>query len=397
MVLCFGVHPCEALTVEGLPEWLTMYAVRGLSAVWDEIPPMAEGERLETLSLVARRLFTGYRVEVRRLEGGEPRVFFEAQDLVPWEVRLISPDLRPPVSSWFASDAAGVSEKVRNFLEGLPVDALLWADSALRDQVAETAGRCLPGWNFSLLVRLENGKGILQLSFRPDQPLVLAVTPSISSSTLPVMFQSDLSAKLIPGLSPIIGLPVLWIDHHRRDVELLARNFLEDRNAVSNTRSRVGVDFIPGQMSRVEADVDSERLIFQLWMAVYAGIEGRYPEAGLLLGWNTKQVTGIDLELYGEAILDIGTPEVTGRLGGRVFLGKNFRAGIEVEYPDQDPWYRVWWGPGRIGRPYAWWRWSPGHGSNAALGYRVSESISIEIHYDNRYGDELGLRGILLL
>jgi hypothetical protein len=387
---------CEALTVEGLPEWLAVYAGRGLSAVWDEIPPMGENERFETLLLVARRLFTGYRASVRRSETG-PRVLFEAEAPVLWEVRLVSPDLRPPVSSWFAGDVAGMGAEVGALLEGLPVDALLWADAALHDQVAKIAGRRLPGWNFSLLVRLEDEKGILQLSFRPDQPLVLAVTPSIYSSTLPVMFQADLSAKLVPGLSPIIGLPVPWIDRHRRDVELLARDFLEDRNAVANTRSRVEVAFIPDQISRVEAAVDSERLIFQLWVAAYAGVRERYPEVGLLLGWNAKQVLGIDLELYSETILDVGELGVTSRLGGRVFLGKNFRAGIEMEWPEQEPWYRIWWGTGRVGGPYAWWRWSPGHGHNAALGYRVSESISIELHYDDRYGDALGLRGILLL
>jgi hypothetical protein len=405
--LFFGVFlsvasPCDALAVEGLPEWVVPYAMRGLSAVWDEIPPTGGGDRFETLALVARRLFAGYRVTVQRLPTGDgPRVLFEAQNPSLWEVRLTTPDLRPPVSSWFARDVGDMGGEIGLLIEALPVDALSWADAALHEQVGRIVERRLPGWKFSLLVRLEREeegeKGILQLSFRPDQPLVLAITPSIYSSTLPVMLQSDLSARLVPGLSPIIGLPVSWIAGHHRDVEALAQEFLEERNAISNTRSRVEIAFVPDQISRVEGTVNSERFIFQVWLSAYAGIKGRYPEAGLLLGWNTKQFSGVDLEFYSETILDLGELEATSRLGGRFPIGKNIHAGIEVEWPQQEFWYRIWWSAERIRRPYAWWRWSPGYGHNAALGYRVNEYISVEVHYDNRYRDKLGLKGILLL
>lgn len=396
--LFFSPGAAAAMTTEGLPPWLESHVLRGLTAVWQEIP--AGPDRFETLALVARRLFAGYHVTVLPGavgRGGDPRVIFTAQTTIPWSVALVLPELRAPVTSWFARDSAGMGGEIEHLLDGLPTEALSWADSALHDQVDAIVRHRLPGWDFSLLVRLEEGHGVLQISFRPRQPLVLAVTPSIFSSTLPVMFQSDLSAKLISGLSPIIGLPVGWIDLHRQDVELLARNFLEDRNAVSNTRSRVEVEFVPDQVSRVDATVNSERLIFQIWLAAYAGIEGRYPEAGLLLGWNTRRYTGIDLELYSETIMDLGDFGLTSRLGGRVPLWKNFRVGLEVEWPEQEIWYRVWWDSNRVRRLYAWWCYSSEYGNNAALGYRLNEHISIEIHYDNRYEDKIGLRGILQL
>ena len=386
------------MTVEGLPGWLESHVLRGLTAVWREIP--AGSERFETLALVARRLFTGFDVAVLPAVtgiAGEPRVVFTARGAIPWSALVVVPELRAPVSSWFARDVAGMDGEVALLLDGLPAEALSWADSALHEQVEAIAGRRLSGWDFSLLIRLEDGRGVLQVSFRPRQPLVLAVTPSIFSSTLPVMFQADLTAKLISGLSPVIGLPVSWIAAHRQDVERLAQEFLEDRNAVSNTRSRVEVGFVPDQISRVDATVNSERFIFQLWLAGYVGIEGRYPEAGLLLGWNTRRLTGVDLELYSETIMDLGDFGLTTRLGGSLPLWKNFRVGLEVEWPEQEIWYRAWWSSNRIRRPYAWWRYNSEYGHNAALGYRINEHISIEIHYDNRYEDKIGLRGILQL
>jgi hypothetical protein len=262
--------------------------------------------------------------------------------------------------------------------------------------------RRLPGWDFSLLVKLDAGGDVLQVSFQSRQPLVLAVTPSVFSSTLPVMFQSDLTAKLLPGLSPIIGTPVAWIARHRGDVEFFAKELLEDRNAVSNTRSEVGVDFLPDQVSKVNAVVNSESLIFQIRLTALAGVEGRYPEAEVLAGWNTRRATGVDLELYSETIVDVGNFGLTNRLGFRFPLTRRpragmLRAGVEMEWPSQDAWYRVWWDSQKLRRPYVWWRYNSEYGHNAALGYRLDEHISIEIHYDGRYKDTIGLRGILLL
>jgi len=389
----------EALSVKGTPPWLEAHVMRGLSAVWNEIPP--NQARFDTLALVARRLFSGYEVTVEQ-KGGAPAVVFNALSPARWNVLLVPPELRAPTDSWFVRDTAGMADEIAALLEGLPIGALAWADSALKGQVEDITERRLPGWGVSLLARIEisdgeNDSSALQVTFHPRQPLVLAITPSIFSSTLPVMFQSDLKARLIPGMSPIIGLPVEWVNMHRSEVELLAQEFLEDRNAVLHTRSKVEVAFVPGQVSTVDAAVNSERLIFQMWFAAYAGIEERHPEAGILAGWNTRHLTGLDLEVYNEAIFDISELKFTNRVGLRFRVLDNLQAGLEMEWPGQDVWYRALWSPARVRRPYAWWRYSPVHGHNAALGYRINEYLSIELHFDERYEDKIGLRGILLL
>ncbi|MDR2179322.1 MAG: hypothetical protein LBP21_03345 [Synergistaceae bacterium] len=394
--LFFDVCSAAAMVVQGVPQWLEPHVLRGLSAVWDEVPAGEEPVRLETLSVVARQLFPGYRVTVQKKDGA-PYVLFEAHNPVKWKTSLVAPELRSPISSWFGRDVSNLGGEIAPLLENLPLDALPWVDSALKDRIGELIGRRLPGWDFALLVRVAEDTPVLQISFRGRQPLVLAVAPSIFSSTLPVMFQSDLRAKLLSGLSPIIGLPVEWIASHRADVELLAQDFLEDRNAVSNTRSKVEVAFVPGQVSKVDSTVDSERFIVQIWLAGYAGIEGRYPEMGILLGWNTKQWTGIGLEFYNETIMDVGDFGLSNRLGLRFPLWSKFRVGVELEWPEQEVWYRAWWDSERVRRFYSWWRYSVEYGHNAAIGYRINEHVSVEVHYDGRYNEKVGLRGILLL
>jgi len=399
--------PCVALTVSGLPDWLEPPVLRSLEAVWGEIPD-APGvvDRTGTLSVVAARLFAGYRVVVSPGPDG-PAVSFEREETPHWSVRVSLPELREPVLEWFGSDIRGLDGEVASLLAALPSEALSWADVALKRRIGEILERRLPGWDFSAQVTLEGKEeemeAVLTLSFRPRQPLVLAITPSLYSATMPVMFQSDLEAKLVPGLSPLIALPVEWVARHRDRVEALAREFLEDRNSVSNLRARVKVTFVPGPVSRMDALVDSDRLLFQVWVAAYAGIEGRYPEAGLFLGWNTAHLTGVDLELYGEAVVDLEDFGLTRRLGVRFRPLGDLRVGMEVEWPEERWFYRVLWDPRRVRRPYFWWRHAPGWGHEASLGYRFNEHLSVEIHYSGgcedrgEKGKKLGLRGVLSL
>lgn len=387
--------PGSALTLSGLPEWLEPSVLKSLEAVWREIPEAPNVDRAETLSLVASRLFAGYRVSVAPGSDG-PRVVFEQEKTPRWSVRVSYPELREPVLSWFVSDLRGLDGEVASLLSDLPAEALPWADLSLKKRMGELLEQRLPGWDFSVQAALGNTEAVLTLSFRPRQPLVLAVTPSLYSATMPVMFQSDLEAKLLPGLSPLIALPVEWVAHHRDRVEALAREFLEDRNSVSNLRARVNVSFVPGPVSKMDALVDSDRFLFQVWVAAYAGLEGRYPEAGLFLGWNTEHLTGLDLDLYGEAVVELEDFGVTHRLGVRFRPFGDLRVGMEIEWPEGIWFYRVLWDPHRVRRPYFWWRYAPEWGHEASLGYRFNEHVSVEIHY-NGNDDRIGLKGILSL
>lgn len=386
--------PCPAaLQVSGLPQWLTPPVARSLSAVWEEIPDSSDVDRPGTLALVASRLFAGYEVSVA-LKTGEPVVRFAPLPAARWAVRLTPPELRGGLSDWFRSDLEGMEGEIHALLTPLPREVLSWADGFLRDRIESVVAERLPGWDFSVQIALEPEEGLVTLNFRPRPPLVLAISPSLYSRTMPAMFQSDLEAKLIPGLSPLIGLPVEWVARHRSDVESMARLFLEDRHSVENMRAEVEVAFVPGPVSRLDARVDSDRFYFQVWVAAYAGLEGHYPEAGIFFGWNTAHLTGVNLELYGEAIVDLDDFGLVHRLGARMLLLHDFWAGAEMEWPGEHGFYRLQWGPSRVRRPYLWWRWNPDLGHEAAVGYRVDEHVSIEIYYDGIKEDRLGLRGL---
>ena len=391
--LLMTCSPCYAIRVSGIPEWLEGAVVRSLNAVWSEIPDAPEIDKYATLELVASRLFAGYDVKVRPY-ASEPAIYFSAHDeIIAPEVRITPPELRGMSASWFMNDTAGLSEDICALLEGVPQSALTWADEALRERLGRLVSERLPGWEFSQQIYISPESTMITLTFRPSSRMVLAVRPSIYSRTIPAMFRSDLEAKLLPEFSPLIGLPVEWAEKHQTDIERHAKEFLEDRNTVDNLRADVSINFHADTVSGLEAFVNSEDFMFQVWVAAYAGIEGRYPEAGIFFGFGPNN--RMNPEIYAELIFSLNDFGITRRVGGRFEPFSNFWAGIEMQWPENKYFLRFQYSPVKMRRPYALWRWSPELGAHeAALGYRIDEHVSIELYYDSTGEDKLGIRGM---
>ena len=394
LVLLLAVcAPCHALTVSGVPVWLEGAVTRSLNAVWSEIPNSPGVDREATLQVVAGRLFAGYDVKVNP-DRDKPAVIFLAQgEILRPDVKIIMPELRGMALSWFEQDISGMSEDVSAIAGEIPQSALTWADEALRERLGQVVSERLPGWEFTQQIYISPEDTLITLSFRPSAKMVLAVKPSMYSRTIPAMFRSDLEAKLIPALSPLIGLPVEWTNKHKADIERMAREFLENRNSVENLRADVNVKFRADTVSELEARAESKDFMFQVWVAAYAGIEGRYPEAGTFFAFRPG---GKFLpEFYIELIFSLDEFDITRRLGGRFEVAPHFWAGAEVQWPDNKYFLRLLYDPLKVRRPYVYWRWSPELETHeAALGYRVDEHVSVEIYYNNSDEDKLGIRGM---
>ena len=391
----FFVRPCRAMTVSGIPKWLEPAVIRSLNAVWSEIPEEVNIDREGTLILVASRLFTGYGVEIKNIsDSREPVVFFNASEkIIAPEIKLNSPELRGLALEWFNNDIKGMDGEIFELIKNLPQSAFTWADEALREELGKIVNKKLPGWEFTLQIYISQDSTLINLTFRPSAKMILAVKPSLYSHTIPVMFRSDLEAKLIPAFSPLIGVPVKWAENHRDDIEKFAREFLEDRHAVENLRADVKINFKPDTVSDLEARVDSRDYMFQLWVSAYAGIEGRYPELGAFFGFRPDW--RLHPEVYAEVILALDNFSVTHRWGGRIELLENLWAGVENQWPENKYFFRVQYSPVKIRRPYALWRYSPELGVHeAALGYRIDEHMSLEIYYYSDDEDKIGLKGM---
>lgn len=394
--LLFPPSARAGVKVEGVPPWLRERMERSAETVWSEI---ASGEdagvqrALSLLSMVSERVFTGFSVVEAVRDGQDVLLRLEPGEKIPWVVEIASPQLSPPVSSWFQEDVSGLEKKIAELLPLLPLDALTWADLSLRDAIASIAAAQVPGWTPGLLVKLQDGRRILQISFAPRPPLVLAIVPKVYSSSLPVMLRSDLRENMLRTLAPVVGLPIEWAGANSKRIEALAEGKLLDSNTVGNTRATVEVHFQPGQIAPANAEVESPRYSIRAWVAAYAGSDTKFPEIGLHLGRKFVPFSGLTMELYGEWLLSANDFSLESRWGVRWSPWKHIMAGVEQAYPGSVTWYRLWF-EGGVNAPYAWWRISEDGDHSAGIGYRINGRISLELHYDGRDDEKISLKAI---
>ncbi|GHV53164.1 hypothetical protein FACS1894216_10640 [Synergistales bacterium] len=386
------------MIAEGLPDWLIPSAVRSLSAVYEHMESSASYEtKRRLITVVTDRLLAGYSVQsVLFDENGDLTV--RLTSLLPppeWSVRLVMPKLPDPVSDWFSSDTSGIVSEAESIMSGVPLEALSWGDSDIKSAVEGICGSRLPGWRTSIVVRSASGDdAALEISFVPEQPLVLAVTHNISSASMPVMLHSRLKGDLLKGFSPLIGLPVPWVERHREDVAILAKGIVNGDSVMDYAKTETDATIKTDVISEVDIDVESKRYAAWAWMAAYAGRNINPPEVGIHLGRRAQLLPHWDMELYGELILLTDGWSAEPRLGLRWSPWGDFWAGGEWSGKDETWWLRVSV-DARIHKPYAWMRFGEYGELNGAVGYRINSFMSIEAHYDSRNDDNWSIRAIV--
>jgi hypothetical protein len=388
-----------SVRTEGLNTWLASAAERSLNAVLEHIPKdETDGTKEQLLTVVANRLLLGYSVEAVSFEtNGDMTVRLKASSEKPsWSVAIIRPNLSPPVDGWFDSDTAGITESLLPMMTHVPIEALSWGDADLKRTVEELCEERLPGWRISLIVRGTREGALLEISFVPEQPLALAVTSEIRSSSIPAMLHSGLRDTLLAGFAPTIGLPVLWLERHRDDFSELGKKILKETPLVDKAKAEPEMTIKTGPVTDVQIDLESRRYSAWVWMAVYAGAEDKYPEAGLHFGRRAQIFPHWDMELYTELIMALDDWNVETRLGMRWSPWRNVWLG--GEWSDTGS---AWWAraslDSRQRRPYGWIRYNEDGDANGAVGYRINDFISVELHYDSRNEDPWNVRALVNL
>lgn len=385
-------QPEEAL-VSGMPEWLLPVAERSLSAVVQNVPRgSSEGAVKTVMRKVAERLFSGYEVKDVVVYGNFVRVDFSPSLPVhDWHLELKTPKLNEPTLSWFTGDVKKIREPIFALIENLPLEALSWCDEALKEEIHKVLEPVLPGWEPSLVViPFEDGTK-MSVSFTPVMPLVIAVTPTLTSNSLPTLLNTELKEDLLEGFAPFIGIPVGWAKLHSKDFNGWTEEFLAEKRLVRQTRAAAKANFKAAQVSHVDIRVESSKYTINAWAAVYAGTSDRSAEAGVHLGRKVQIFPHWDMELYGELIMELQNWSTEGRIGLRWSPWGDVWVGGEWSTDDEMWWGRLTIDP-RLHKPYAWLRLREDGEVNAALGWKATEYISFEVHYDSRDSGEWSLR-----
>lgn len=392
LLLAFFRPAAAGVRVQGVPGWLSPAATRSMEAVWREIDPTQDEQtRLAVIKLVSSRLFEGYRVDFAGIDQEGLVLVLEPKSRTAWEIEGGLPSLPAPLSGWLNTDWENAQSRILDLVSGLPLDSLNWADAALRLEIAGIMTETLPGWRGSLLVRVEGEKAILKVGLTPEQPLVLAVTPRTSSTSLPILLHSELKEDLLKGLSPVIGLPVAWLAGHERQLASWTASLMKEESLVEDLKVDVRVSVKPEPVTDLAVRLESRRYTIWAWVAGYAGTSDRFPEAGFHLGRKAQLLPGWDAELYGEGLLFLDDWDFETRLGLRWSPWDRIWLGVERSWPDEATWWRAWFdGPARS--VYGWARVSDDGDLNLGVGYRINENLSIEFHYDDRDSDSSSIR-----
>ncbi len=383
-----------SVIVAGPPDWLADAIKGSIAAVMDEMPSYEIKDQERLLAMVSERIFEGYKVNALHIAGKDD-VFIE---LVPvkiasWKVDVVCPKLSSPCDEWFSLDALGMEEEVLEILWGVPVEALRWADEAFLKEVRKKTSPRLPGWEPHIMVSRKDDSYVVELSFTASQDLVLAIDTHVFSRSLPSFWQYDMREKLLESLTPFIGIPVNWAAKHEKDIERVVNERLRDTRFSSTAKIEIDSQFVPSKIAKANVGVESRRYSFNFWGAAYAGTEDKSTELGLHFGRKAQPLHSWDIELYGEAVVFLDDGDSEERLGLRWSPYKQIWLGAERELEEDKTWYRLWI-EGGLKAFYVWWRYSDEHENNAALGYRFTEHLSLELYIDERDDDEVSIRAV---
>ena len=395
LLLCPVTAYCRTVQVDGLSRWQARLAERSLGAVAEKLP---EGQPDEVTSriikIVSDKLFAGYKTASVTVLYGDISVKLIPEEEPPvWKTAFVMPSLQDPPLEWFRADIKKIEGPVAELMQGIPVASLSWCDAGLMDEIEKILADEMPGWKPALMVISEGEETVLKVSFTPEMPLVLAVSPRFISNSLPLLLHGELKESLMARFVPFIGIPVSWAGTHSGEINKWAETFLEERNIVTGTASVPKASFSAGQISHMDVNIESRYYTVGAWVAVYAGTENRSGELGLHLGRKARIFPHWDMELYGEGIVELQHWDTEGRLGLRWSPWGDVWLGGEWSSRDDMFWGRLSIDP-RLRKPYAWIRIREDGETNTAVGWKATEYISFELHYDSRDPDAWSMRMI---
>ena len=332
---------------------------------------------------IVNRVLIGYTVDDIQIAGSREAVV--DVHIRPWgqTIQSVRVDVDygalPALGQTLANaDAANISAYAENLLAGLPLDALEWANGAVKQVLEQELEARLP--EFYPHIVIEPGKtAVVHVYFLPKLPVVRNVYVAVHADNVPKVIFLSTRKNLEQCYAGLEGLPVAFVRRHEADIQQQLAQSLAGQWVVKEYKLHVTPQVEIGEHTKITLYSQTDFYDIQAGMYLDAGRKtgSRSHEDDTVLRALVGRKIGARHEIYGGVEWMPGSMSWNIMPGYFYRFGRNTRIGLHHETKDDS---NHWWIRQPLGA--AWQlridRDMTHHENEVGLMYRLHDYIGLE-------------------
>lgn len=296
---------------------------------------------------IVNRVLIGYTVDdVQIIPGVDTKLLVRIR---PWgeTIRHVETTLDygalPALGCQMAEkDLTGSKTLVENLLLGLPVDALDWANGAVKSVMENELEALLPEF-YPHVTIVPGAKTTVNIYFMPKLPIVRNVNVDVDSENLPKIIFLNTRKNMEQRYAGLEGLPVAFVQRHADDLNVDLMMFIKKQWVIHQYKLRVSPSLDVGENMNIHLKSETDFYDIQAGAYIDMGRDDKKrpkPNDNTVLTAHVGRKISGHHEFYGEA--EFKPSSVSWNLIPGYFYrwGKNTRLGYQFESEDDS--HHVW-------------------------------------------------------
>lgn len=332
---------------------------------------------------IVNRVLIGYTVDDIQIAGSREAVV--DVHIRPWgqTIQSVRVDVDygalPALGQTLANaDAANISAYAENLLAGLPLDALEWANGAVKQVLEQELEARLP--EFYPHIVIEPGKtAVVHVYFLPKLPVVRNVYVAVHADNVPKVIFLSTRKNLEQCYAGLEGLPVAFVRRHEADIQQQLAQSLAGQWVVKEYKLHVTPQVEIGENTKITLYSQTDFYDIQAGMYLDAGRKtgSRSHEDDTVLRALVGRKIGARHEIYGGVEWMPSSMSWNIMPGYFYRFGRNTRIGLHHETKDDS---NHWWIRQPLGADWQLRidRDMTHHENEVGLMYRIHEYIGLE-------------------
>ncbi len=338
---------------------------------------------IRVITDIVNRVLIGYTVDGIQITPGEQTVL--TVQIRPWGETIRSVHVAVDYGALpamgrdlAAADLTPAGAVIENLLVGLPVDALDWANGAVKAVMESELERLLPEF-YPHIVITPGQTAEVSVYLLPKLPVVRTVGVQVDAENLPKVIFLSTRSHVEQRYAGLAGAPVAFVRRHEQDILADLQQTVSRQWVVRTYNLRV--DPTVSVAENMKIHLRSQTDFYDIQARAYLDV-GRHKDGGAnhddtVLAAHIGRKIGSRHELYGEVEFRPGSVEWNGIPGYFYRWGKYTRLGYQYETDDNSShvWIRQYIGSHWMFRMD---RDLTNHEDEVGLTYRIHDYLGLE-------------------